>query len=98
MMPTEIYWYEDKINRGMRIGIRGDGREIFIPMWDMVRAEDSFRLHNGRSWTDEEALKWAVRWARKESEYTDFEEVPKEILFLNPSVSEIPESRQNQTK
>lgn len=94
-MKPEIYYYEDKINRGMRIGIRGDGREIFIPMWDMIRAGDSFRLHNGRSWTDEEALKWAIKWARKESEYTDFEEIPKEILLLSSSVSENPGSRQN---
>lgn len=94
----DYYWYEDQIKRGYRIGIRGVGNEIFIPMWDVIRAGDSFRLRNGRHWTDEEALQWAIKWAEKESEYVDFEEIPKEILFLNEGVSKIPGVRQNQTK
>jgi hypothetical protein len=78
----EIYYYEDPINIGVHIGIRGDGREIYIPGWDMIRAGDSFAWQNGRRWTFEEALQWAIKWTHKESEYVDFEEIKPEIRYL----------------
>jgi hypothetical protein len=82
-METKIdyYWYED-FERNVIIGVRGVGNEIKVNKWDIMRAEDSFRLRNGRSWTDMEALKWAFKWAEIESEYIDFEEVPNKVLLL----------------
>jgi len=95
-MKPEIYYYEDTEKLGVRIGIRGDGREIYVPGWDMIRAGDSFRLQHGRGWTFEEALRWAISWAHKESEYVDFEEVPNKVLLISASVSEKCTTRQNQ--
>jgi len=94
----DIYWYEDKIKHGFRIGVRGLGDEIFIPMWDMVRAGDSFRFRNGRNWTDEEAFKWALDYRRKELECVEFEEIPNEILFLTEGFSQNTGVIKNETK
>jgi hypothetical protein len=78
----DYYWYETCDFKYV-IGIRGENTQITVSRWDIIRAEDYFRLRTGRSWTDREAIEWALKWARKESEYIDFEEVPKEILLLS---------------
>lgn len=81
MKGKEVFWYEDMTSYKFIIGIRGVG-EFKIDRWDMVRAEDSFRLREGRHWNEQEALKWAIDYARKESEYIDFEDVSPNILRL----------------
>ena len=75
----EVYWYDDPGTNKCVIGLRG-GPEYKIYRWDIIRAEDRFRLENGRPWTMEEGFRWAYKWARKESEYVDFEEVPNNVL------------------
>ena len=77
----EIFYYEDWDFKHVIIGVRGVN-EFKIPIWDIVRAGDSFRINNGRIWTNEEALQWALKWAYKESQYVDFEEVPNTIKLL----------------
>lgn len=81
------YYYYETFDLQCVIGIRGVGNEIRLPKWDIVNACYKFMVKNGRPWTDYEALEWAYKWAQKESEYVDFEELPKEVL-------RIPESRE----
>lgn len=76
----EIFYYEDWISRQVIIGVRGIG-EFKIPIWDIVRAEDSFRLQNGRKWTEEEGVQWAIKYAQKESQYIEFKEVNNQKLL-----------------
>lgn len=71
----DYYWYENNMTSCYVIGIRGVGNEMVIPMWDVVRAGDSFRAKNGRRWSEVEAIEWAVKWAHKQSQYVDFEDV-----------------------
>lgn len=78
----EVFWYDDMVGWNIVIGLRGVG-EFKIPKWHMVIAEDSFRLQHGRHWTEEEALKWAIGYARRESEYIEFEEIPNKVLLLS---------------
>lgn len=76
----EVFWYEDPVSWKVIIGVRGLG-EFKIDRWDMVRAEDSFRLQHGRHWTEEEGIQWAIKYAQKEREYIDFEEVSNQKLL-----------------
>ena len=78
---ADWYCYEDPISNKIIIGVRGQ-QEMKIDRWDWVRAEDSFRLKNGRHRTPEEAIRWAINYSRKQSEYVPFEEVkPNNILL-----------------
>ncbi|HTF19330.1 MAG TPA: hypothetical protein VK658_14715 [Chryseolinea sp.] len=78
----QVYCYDDSINGQMVIGVRGYSSEIRIPKWDFIRCEDAFRVKNGRSWTDAEAIQFALKWAEMESQYIPFEEVsPKQKLL-----------------
>lgn len=78
----EVFWYDDFVTWSVVIGVRGVG-EYRIPKWEMERANDTYRIRQGRFWTDQEAIEWAINWATRESEYIDFEEVKTEPLRLN---------------
>lgn len=80
---TGVDWfcYDDPLTNKIIVGRRG-GEEMKIGRWDWVRAEDSFRLRNGRNWTPDEAIAWAIKYTQKESEYVEFEEVKPNIILL----------------